>query len=394
MEKHPVPVIVSAARTPIGSFGGALKDVPAVELGAIAIREALTRAKVAPEEVEETIMGMVLQAGVGQAPARQAAIRAGIPNSSSALTVNKVCSSGLKAVMLGAGLIELGENQIVIAGGMENMDQAPYYLPKGREGYRLGNGTVVDGMVNDGLWDPYGNVHMGNCAELCAREKNISREEQDAFAVESYTRALNAQKAGKFRPEIVPVTIKGSKCDTIVGDDEEPGRVKLDKIPSLRPAFDKSGTVTAANASSINDGGAAVVLMPLDVAQKRGVKPLARIVGYATHSQAPEWFTTAPAGAVEKLLKRVGWKLGDVDFFELNEAFSVVAVANNRLLGLDGKNVNIWGGAVALGHPIGASGCRILTTLLHVLKDQGARRGIAGLCNGGGEATALAVEML
>ncbi len=393
MEKHPIPVIVSGARTPIGSFGGTLKDVPAIELGAIAIREALTRAKVASEEVEETIMGMVLQAGVGQAPARQAAIRAGIPNSSSALTVNKVCSSGLKAVMLGAGLVELGENQIVVAGGMENMDQAPYYLPKGREGYRLGNGTIVDGMVNDGLWDPYGNVHMGNCAELCAREKKISREEQDAFAIESYTRALNAQKAGKFRTEIIPVTIKGSKGDTIISDDEEPGRVKLDKIPSLKPAFDKQGTVTAANASSINDGGAAVVLMPLDVAEKRGVKPLARIVGFATHSQAPEWFTTAPAGAVEKLLKRVGWKLGEVDFFELNEAFSVVAIANNRLLGLEGKKVNIWGGAVALGHPIGATGCRILITLLHVLKDQGGRRGIAGLCNGGGEATAVAVEM-
>jgi acetyl-CoA C-acetyltransferase len=277
---------------------------------------------------------------------------------------------------------------------MENMDLAPYYLTKGREGYRLGNGTIVDGMVNDGLWDPYGNVHMGNCAELCAREKNITREEQDAFAIESYTRALNAQKAGKFKAEMAPVTIKGSKGDTIVSEDEEPGRVKLDKIPSLRPAFDKNGTVTAANASSINDGGAAVVLMPFDLAQKRGVKPLARIVGYATHSQAPEWFTTAPAGAIEKLLKRIGWKIGDVDFFELNEAFSVVAIANNRTLGLDGKKVNIWGGAVALGHPIGASGCRILITLLHVLKDQGARRGIASLCNGGGEATALAVEML
>jgi acetyl-CoA C-acetyltransferase len=394
MEKHPVPVIVAAARTPIGSFGGVLKNVPAVELGAVAIREAMARAKVAPDEVEETIMGMVLQAGVGQAPARQAAIRAGIPNSSSAMTVNKVCSSGLKAVMLGAGLIEAGENTIIVAGGMENMNQAPYYLPKGREGYRLGNGTIVDGMVNDGLWDPYSNVHMGNCAELCAREKKITREEQDAFAVESYTRAMNAQKAGKFRTEIIPVTIKSSKGDTVVSDDEEPGRLKLDKIPTLKPAFDKAGTVTAANASSINDGGAAVVLMPLEMAQKRGVKPLARIVGYATHSQAPEWFTTAPAGAVEKLLKRVGWKLNDVDFFELNEAFAVVSIANNRMLGLDGKNVNIWGGAVALGHPIGASGCRILVTLLHVLKENGARRGIAGLCNGGGEATAMAVEML
>jgi acetyl-CoA C-acetyltransferase len=394
MEKHPVPVIVAAARTPIGSFGGVLKNVPAVELGAVAIREAMARAKVAPDEVEETIMGMVLQAGVGQAPARQAAIRAGIPNSSSAMTVNKVCSSGLKAVMLGAGLIEAGENTIIVAGGMENMNQAPYYLPKGREGYRLGNGTIVDGMVNDGLWDPYSNVHMGNCAELCAREKKITREEQDAFAVESYTRAMNAQKAGKFRTEIIPVTIKSSKGDTVVSDDEEPGRLKLDKIPTLKPAFDKAGTVTAANASSINDGGAAVVLMPLEMAQKRGVKPLARIVGYATHSQAPEWFTTAPAGAVEKLLKRVGWKLNDVDFFELNEAFAVVSIVNNRMLGLDGKNVNIWGGAVALGHPIGASGCRILVTLLHVLKENGARRGIAGLCNGGGEATAMAVEML
>ncbi len=394
MEKHPTPVIVSATRTPIGSFGGALKAVSAVELGATVIREALTRAKVAPEDVEETIMGMVLQAGVGQAPARQAAIRAGIPTSSSAMTINKVCSSGLKAVMLGSQLIQLGENKIIVAGGMESMNQAPYYLNKAREGYRLGNGTIVDGMVNDGLWDPYKNCHMGNCAELCAREKKVSREEQDAYAAESYTRAQNAQKAGKFKPEIIPVTIKQRKAETVVSDDEEPARVKVDKIPSLRPAFDKEGTVTAANASSINDGAAAVVLMPEDEADRRGLKPLARIIGHATHSQDPEWFTTAPTGAVKKLLDRVGWKLSDVDFFELNEAFAVVSVANNRMLGLDGKNVNIWGGAVALGHPIGASGCRILVTLLHILKDQGARRGIAGLCNGGGEATAVAVEML
>ncbi len=393
MEKHPIPVIVSAARTPIGAFGGSLKNIPAVELGAIAIRAALERAKVKPDDVEETIMGMVLQAGVGQAPARQAAIRAGIPTSSSAMTINKVCSSGLKAVMLGANLIELGENRIVVAGGMENMDLCPYYLTKAREGYRLGNGTVVDGMVNDGLWDPYKDCHMGNCAELCAREKKITREQQDTYAAESYRRAQEAIKEGKFKSEIAPVIIKGRKDDTVITDDEEPGRVKIDKIPTLRPAFDKEGTVTAANASSINDGGAAVVLMPLGEAEKRGIKPMARIVGSATHSQSPEWFTTAPAGAVEKLLKKVGWKLGDVDFFELNEAFAVVSVANNQMLGLDGKNVNIWGGAVALGHPIGASGCRILVTLLHVLKAQGGKRGIVSLCNGGGEATALAVEM-
>ncbi len=394
MEKLQTPVIISAARTPIGSFGGSLKNVPAMELGAVAIRAALERANVAPEDVEETILGMVLQAGVGQAPARQAAIRAGIPASQSAMTINKVCSSGLKSVMLGAGLIQLGEHRVIIAGGMENMNQTPYYLPKAREGYRMGNGKVVDGMVNDGLWDPYGDCHMGICAELCAKEKKVSREEQDVYAAESYSRAQNAIKDGKFKTEIKPVTIKGRKGDTVVSDDEEPGRVRVDKIPGLRPAFDKNGTVTAANASSINDGGAAVVLMSQEEADKRGSKPLARIIDWATHSQEPEWFTTAPTGAVEKLLKKTGWKISDVDFFELNEAFAVVSVVNNSMLGLDGKNVNIWGGAVALGHPIGASGCRILVTLLHVLKEHGARRGIASLCNGGGEATALAVEMI
>jgi len=390
----PVPVIVSAARTPIGSFGGALKDVPAVELGAVAIRAALERANVAAQDVEETILGMVLQAGVGQAPARQAAIRAGIPTSSSAMTINKVCSSGLKSVMLGAGLIQLGEHNVVVAGGMENMNQTPYYLPKAREGYRLGNGKVVDGMVNDGLWDPYGDCHMGNCAELCAKEKKITREEQDAYATKSYTRAQNAIKEGKFKTEIAPVTIKGRKGDVVVSDDEEPERVQLDKIPTLRPAFDKNGTVTAANSSSINDGGAAVVLMSQEEADRRGVKPLARIVGYATHSQEPQWFTTAPTVAIQKLLEMVKWQIKDVDFFEINEAFAVVSIANNHMLGLNGKNVNVWGGAVALGHPIGASGCRILVTLLHVLKENNARCGIASLCNGGGEATALAVEMM
>ena len=298
MEKHPTPVIVSAARTPIGSFGGSLKNVPAVELGAVAIRAALERANVAPEDVEETILGMVLQAGVGQAPARQAAIRAGIPASQSAMTINKVCSSGLKSVMLGAGLIQSGEHRVIIAGGMENMNQTPYYLPKAREGYRLGNGKVVDGMVNDGLWDPYGDCHMGNCAELCAKEKKVSREEQDAYAAESYSRAQNAIKEGKFKTEIAPVTIKGRKVDAVVSDDEEPGRVRIDKIPGLRPAFDKNGTVTAANASSINDGGAAVLLMSQHEADKLGSNPLARIVGYSSHSPEHEWFTTATTGAV------------------------------------------------------------------------------------------------
>jgi len=387
-------VIVGTARTPIGAFNGGLANVAATKLGSIVIKEALKRAGVAPEDVQEVVMGMVLQGGVGQAPARQAAIGAGLPDSVSAMTINKVCSSGLKAVMLAEQLIRLGEYDVVVAGGMENMSMTPYYLPAARNGFRLGHGKVLDMMINDGLWDVYSNIHMGSCADLCAREKGISRQEQDAYAAESYRRAMAAIKAGKFKPEIVPVEIPLKKGDPLVVDtDEEPSKGNPDKFPGLRPAFDKDGTVTAANASSINDGASATVVTSWKYAREKKLTILARIVGQATHSQAPEWFTTAPTGAVEALFKKVGWSKKDVDLFELNEAFSVVAIANNRMLGLDPARVNIWGGAVAMGHPIGASGNRILVTLIHALKDTGGKRGIAGLCNGGGEATAVAIEM-
>jgi acetyl-CoA C-acetyltransferase len=388
------PVIISAARTPIGSFNGALAGVSAVLLGSHAIKENLNRSKVAPADVDEVIMGMVLQGGVGQAPARQAAIYAGIPTSVSAWTVNKVCSSGLRAVMSAAQSIQLGETKIAIAGGMENMSQAPYYLDAARTGYRYGNGTVIDGMIRDGLWDPYKNIHMGNCAEICAREHKITREQQDQFATESYRRAQVAIKDGKFKSEIVPVIIKTRKGETVVDTDEEPLKVDFDKIGKLSPAFDKEGTITAANASSINDGASAVMVMSHAEAQQRGLKPLAQIIGYATHSQEPEWFTTAPSGAVEKLLKKIGWKKTDVDLWELNEAFAVVGLVNMNLLAIDPKRVNIFGGAVALGHPIGSSGCRILVTLMSALKETGGKRGVVGICNGGGEATSMAVELL
>ncbi len=388
------PVILSAVRTPIGSFSGALSGVAAVELGATSIRAAVERAGIAPENVDEVIMGMVLQGGVGQAPARQAAIAAGIPDTKSAWTINKVCSSGLKAVMEAAGSIMLGENSIVAAGGMENMSRAPYALPQARTGYRYGNGEIVDIMVHDGLWDPYANQHMGMCAEVCASENAISREAQDAFAIESYRRANAAIADGLFKEEIEPVVIKGRKGDTVVDTDEEPGRGKPDRIPTLRPAFKPDGTVTAANASSINDGAAALIVADADWAEKQGKRPLARILGWATFSHDPVHFTTAPTGAVKALLEKLDWKTSDVDRFEINEAFAVVSLYNNKALGLDGSNVNVRGGAVAMGHPIGASGARVLVTLLHVLKQEGLKRGIASLCNGGGEATALAVEML
>jgi acetyl-CoA C-acetyltransferase len=388
------PVITSGARTPIGSFNGTLAGVSATLLGAHAIKENLTRSKVEPGEVDEVIMGMVLQGGAGQAPARQAAIFAGIPSSVSAWTVNKVCSSGLRAVMSAAQAIQLGDLKTIIAGGMENMSQAPYYLEGAREGYRLGNSTVVDGMIKDGLWDPFKNQHMGNCAELCAREKKITREMQDEFAIESYHRAQDAIKSGRFKNEIVPVTIKSRKGEVTVDTDEEPAKVDFAKIPTLRPAFDKEGTVTAANASKINDGAAAVTVMAFEEAQRRGLKPLARIVGYSTFSQEPEWFTTAPAAAVKKLLNRIGWKVTDVDLWELNEAFAVVGVVNMQLLGLDPKKVNVNGGGVALGHPIGSSGCRIVVTLLNAMKEHGSKRGVVGICNGGGEATAMAFETM
>jgi len=387
-------VILSATRTPIGSFNGMFTRVPAIQLGGAAILNAVTKAAINPDDVDEVIMGMVLQGGMGQAPARQAAKKAGIPDSKSAWTINKVCSSGLKAVMEAAGSIMIGETEVVVAGGMENMTQAPYLLPNGRNGYRYGHGKVVDLMMHDGLWDPYNNQHMGDCAEVCAEENNITREQQDEFAIESYRRANEAIEKGLFKEEIVPLTMPSKKGDSIIDKDEEPGRGRPDKIPGLRPAFKKDGTITAANASSINDGAAAVVVADPDWAEKNGKKPMARIAGWATFSQEPIYFTTAPQGAIKKVLAKVGWDIKDVDFFEINEAFSVVSIYNNNALGLDGSNVNVRGGAVALGHPIGGSGARVLVTLLHILKQEGKKKGIVSLCNGGGEATAMAIEML
>jgi acetyl-CoA C-acetyltransferase len=386
-------VIAQAARTPIGSFLGDLGSVPAPRLGSIAIRAALERAGVPADAVQEVYMGCVLQAGVGQAPARQAAIGGGIPKSVPATTVNKVCGSGLKAVILGAQSILLGDADLVVAGGMESMSQTPYLLPRAREGLRMGHQQLVDSMIQDGLWDVYNQIHMGNCAELCAREKKISREAQDAFAAESYRRALAAQKEGRFKAEMVPVEVEQRKGPPkVVVEDEEPKRGDIEKLGSLRPSFQKDGTVTAGNASSINDGGAAVVLASAEAARKHGLKPLARVVAWGQHAQAPEWFTTAPAGSIENALKKAGWKAGDVDLWEINEAFAVVSLANNEMLGLDPARVNVNGGAVALGHPIGASGARILATLVHAMAARNAKRGGASLCIGGGEGICLLVE--
>ncbi len=386
-------VIVGAARTPIGSFSGALSTVPAPRLGAVAIKAALERAGIKPDQVEEVIMGCVLAAGVGQAPARQAMIYAGIPRSAGAMTINKVCGSGLKSVMLAAHSIQVGESDIVVAGGTENMSLVPYYLLNGRTGFRMGHQQVTDGMIFDGLWDVYNNFHMGNAAELCAKEFQITRADQDAYASESYRRAMAAISSGMFKAEIVPVEIAGKKGDvTVVAEDEEPAKGKIDKFPTLKPAFLKDGTVTAANASSINDGAAAVVVMAAEKAKALGLKPLAKIVAQATASKDPEWFTTAPADAIKKVLTRVKLTTKDIDLYEINEAFSVVSVVNNRLLGLDPAKVNVNGGAVALGHPIGASGTRILVTLLYAMQDRKVKRGLASLCIGGGEAVAVIIE--
>jgi len=386
-------VIVGAARTPIGSFQGELAPLKAPELGKVAIAEALRRAGAAPSDVSEVYMGCVLPAGIGQAPARQAAIFAGLPNEVPCTTVNKVCGSGLKAVMLGAQAIMTGEADVVVAGGMESMSNVPYYLPTARGGMRMGNQTVVDGMIADGLWDVYNNFHMGTAAELCAREKKIDRAAQDAYAIESFKRALAAQKAGAFKDEIVALEVPQRKGGPKRVDvDEGPGRGDIEKIPSLKPAFQKDGTVTAGNASTINDGAAALVICGADVAQQQGYKPLARIRAMAQAAQAPEWFTTAPAVSIERALHKAGWSCDDIDLYEINEAFAVVAIANNQLLGLDPKKVNVHGGAVALGHPIGASGARILTTLVYALMRHGKKRGLASLCIGGGEAVAVVVE--
>jgi len=393
--KHPTDiVIVSAVRTPVGSFNGVLASLTAPQLGSLVIREALQRANVQADQVDEVIMGNVLTAGEGQAPARQAAIFAGLPSSVGCMTINKVCGSGLKAVMLAAQSIALCESQIVVAGGMESMSNVPYYLPKARFGYRLGHGEILDGMIHDGLWDVYHNYHMGNAAELCAREFQISREAQDQYAVLSYQRALQAQKEGWFDQEIVPVIIKSKTDEIVVRKDEEPEKVKFEKIPSLKPVFEKDGTVTAANASKINDGAAALVIMSRDMAEKLRLQPLAKITGYATASKDPEWFTTAPADAIHFLLQKKNMRISDIDLFEINEAFAVVNLAVNKLLQITTDKSNIAGGAIALGHPIGASGARILTTLLFNLTRTGGKRGIAALCIGGGEAVALMIEML
>jgi acetyl-CoA C-acetyltransferase len=385
--------IVSAVRTAMGSFGGSLASVSATKLGAAAISGALEKIKLEPTEVQEVLMGSVLQANLGQAPARQAAKFAGLPDQVICTTINKVCASGMKAVTLGAQSIMLGEHDVVVAGGMENMSQVPYYLEQARYGYKFGNGAVIDGISKDGLVDVYHNYPMGVAAELCATECNITREEQDAFAIESYTRSANAWKAGKFDNEVVPVEIPQRKGDPIiVAHDEEYKNVKFDKIPGLNPVFKKDGTVTAANASTINDGASALVLMSKQKMEALGLKPLAKIVAFADAEQAPEWFTTTPSKAIPKALAKIGKTVADVDFFEINEAFSVVSLANNREMKLDANKVNVNGGAVALGHPLGSSGSRIIVTLINVLHQNNAKIGVAGICNGGGGATAVVIE--
>ena len=386
--------IVSATRTPIGSFGGSLASFSATQLGALAIKSAVEKSGLSPAQIQEVYMGNVMSANLGQAPATQAAIFAGLPYLP-ATTVNKVCASGMKAIMLAAQSIALGQNDIVVAGGMESMSNVPYYLDKARNGYRLGNGQIIDGLVKDGLWDVYNDYHMGSAAELCAEECHISREDQDAYAIESYQRAQKAQAEGKFKTEITPVELKDKKGDvTLFADDEEPKAVKFDKIPTLKPVFKKDGTVTAANASTLNDGAAALVLMSKDKADELGVKPLARIVSYADAQQAPEWFTTAPSKAIPLALHHAGLSSSQIDYFEINEAFSVVSIANNQNMNLDPAKVNVNGGAVSLGHPLGASGARIIVTLLHVLQQNGGKFGAAGICNGGGGASAMVIENL
>jgi len=385
-------VIVSAVRTPVTSFQGALSSVPAPKLGATAIKEALQRAQVSPSEVDECIMGEVLTAGGGQAPARQAALYAGLKTSTPCMTINKVCGSGLKAVMLAADSLQLGHTKIAVAGGQENMSMAPHLLENSRTGYRMGPATITDSMVKDGLWDPYNNFHMGSAAEICVKENHFTREQQDAFAIESYKKAQTASNSGAFKNEIVGVTIESKKGATVVDKDEEPFNTNFDKIPGLRPAFEKEGTITAANASKINDGAAALVLMTESTAKARGAKPLAKIVAQATFAQDPKYFTTAPVGAIKKALQNANLKVGDIDLWEINEAFAVVTQVAMKELEIPAAKVNVNGGAVAIGHPIGASGARIMTTLVHALQTQNKRYGLATLCIGGGEAVAVIVE--
>jgi len=388
-------VIVSAVRTPMGSFGGSLSSVSATTLGGVAIKGVLEKVSLTADRVDEVYMGNVLQANLGQAPARQAAMAAGLTQEVPCTTINKVCSSGMKSIMLAAQSIMCGDNDIVIAGGMENMSSVPHYFAKGRNGQKLGDMKLIDGLVKDGLTDVYNKVHMGNCAELCAKEMNFSREQQDAFAIESYNRSASAWENGKFKDEVVPVAVPQRRGDDlIVSEDEEYKNVKMDKIPNLRPVFDKDGTVTAANASTLNDGAAAILLMSAEKAKELGLKPLAKIRSYADAAHQAEWFTTAPAKALPIALDKANLSTSDVDYFELNEAFSVVGLANIEKLGLDAAKVNVNGGAVSLGHPLGCSGARIIVTLLHVLQQNDAKVGAAGICNGGGGASAMVVEMI
>ncbi len=385
--------IVSISRTPIGSLGGSLAAVPATRLGSIAIKSAIEKAGITAAQIEEVYMGNVLTANEGQAPAKQAAIHAGIPTHVPCTTINKVCASGMKAVMLAAQQIMLEDKDLMVAGGMESMSQVPYYIAKARQGYRLGHGALTDGIIRDGLWDPYKDFHMGHAAELCATKYRLSREEQDAFAAESYKRVAAAYEKGFYQKEITTVSIEG-KQTTEVTEDEEYRRVNFEKIPQLKPAFQKNGTITAANASKINDGAAALVLAGEKKIKELGLKPLARIVSFADAAQDPEWFTTTPNLAMQKALKKAELSIGDMDYAEINEAFSCVAMANEKLLGLAPEYVNAWGGAVALGHPLGCSGARILVTLTHILGENRAEHGIAGICNGGGGASAMIIQQV
>ena len=388
-------VILSGMRTPIGSFQGALSSFSGPQLGSIAIKAALAKAGVKPEEIDEVLMGCVLTGGLGQAPARQASLGAGIPNSVPCTTINKVCGSGMKTVMMAAQAIKLGDANVMVAGGFESMTQAPYALPKAREGYRMGNGTLVDLMIHDGLWDPYKNVHMGTCGDQTSAECGFSREQLDTFATESYRRALAGQADGKFIDEIAPVEVPQRKGDPIqITADEEPGKGNPAKLPDLRPAFGKEGVTTAGNASSLNDGGAALVLASADWAAKNGKKPLGRVVSYAQHAQEPEWFTTAPAFAIEKLLANQGLTVADIDLFEVNEAFSVVALVVAQKVGIPAEKLNVNGGAVAIGHPIGMTGARLVLTALHELRRRGGKYAVCSPCIGGGEATAILIEAL
>ncbi len=387
--------IISAVRTPIGSFGGSLSSLTAIQLGSAAIKGALAKAKVDAKEVNEVFMGNVVSANLGQAPARQASVGAGIGYNVPCTTINKVCASGMKSVMLAAQGIMLGHNDVVVAGGMESMSNIPYYLPKARYGYKYGNGELVDGLAKDGLWEVYNDFPMGNCADNTAKEMNISREDQDEYAINSYKRSAKSWANGAFNDEIIPVEVPQRRGEPIiVSEDEEYKNVKFEKIPNLRPVFAKDGTVTAANASTINDGASALVLMSKEKAEELGVKPIARIAGFADAAQEPIWFTTAPSLALPKAIKNAGLTQNDIDYYEINEAFSVVALANNKEMGLETDRVNILGGAVSLGHPLGASGARIIATLTNVLHQKGARYGAAGICNGGGGASAIVIEKM